>query len=689
MKFFIPILVLLAFTSRLFAQVDPNIGSAGGTTCTNPTLLGCNAVHLVQSNGTGLLSVPSPCGNADLLVPGQESFYLFTPPATGIYTLNVGLISGGLLTSQFAYYFKEQTPNIECGATGWKCIGSATNNPAQLPFGALEVGKSYLIMADGMTTLPMRQTIQILGCELSNDGPAGATVLVLNGACNSPLTNLNATKDPNEPDPDIDTTDGYAGRWLASINRTVWFKFTAPASGTVTIATETFESGKIYDTRIALYQVGNVADYATYRLLESDDNETSPIGINFNTLNASIPYTGLTPGVSYYVQLDATTTGIDLESPFFCISVKDCIKRTDVSNCGLGYNQKKVNGKAPNGNRWYGIYTQPATGDLGEMAAAIWPNEQNLDTVFCNIRVVSKVQAAFNGIKYMPAYVRIYAKNIDTLPVKIRLFFTKSEFDSLKKETNLPLANIGDLNVTNFDGGTIEDCLPTNNVNGIVSLITDIDTFSMKCTNSFAMSFNSNHLGEFGAHFGTTPLPLELESFTGKTMSVTNKLYWATATERDVRSYTLERSADGYSGWALVGTVSSKGNTTTGHTYELEDRTPLKRSFYRLRFVDVDDTEDVSTIISLNRLGNDFGVLSVYPNPAKESIQIQFETTEEAVITVQITDILGRVIKNQKMSTTNGINNVSLPLEILEDGIYYIVLSDNGKASLPIRFVKQ
>lgn len=41
------------------------------------------------------------------------------------------------------------------------------------------------------------------------------------------------------------------------------------------------------------------------------------------------------------------------------------------------------------------------------------------------------------------------------------------------------------------------------------------------------------------------------------------------------------------------------------------------------------------------------------------------------------------------MSTTNGINNVSLPLEILEDGIYYIVLSDNSKASLPIRFVKQ
>jgi len=115
----------------------------------------------------------------------------------------------------------------------------------------------------------------------------------------------------------------------------------------------------------------------------------------------------------------------------------------------------------------------------------------------------------------------------------------------------------------------------------------------------------------------------------------------------------------------------------------------LKHSFYRLRFVDADDTEEVSTIISLNRLGNDFGVLSAYPNPAKESIQIQFETTEEAIITVQITDILGRVIKNQKMSTTNGINNVSLPLEILEDGIYYIVLSDNGKASLPIRFVKQ
>lgn len=131
------------------------------------------------------------------------------------------------------------------------------------------------------------------------------------------------------------------------------------------------------------------------------------------------------------------------------------------------------------------------------------------------------------------------------------------------------------------------------------------------------------------------------------------------------------------------------GHTDTGHAYELEDLTPLKHSFYRLRFVDADDTEEVSTIISLNRLGNDFRVLSAYPNPTKESIQIQFEATEYAIITVQITDILGRVIKKQKMSTRNGINNLSLPLEILEDGIYYIVLSDDIKVSLPLRFLKQ
>jgi hypothetical protein len=184
-------------------------------------------------------------------------------------------------------------------------------------------------------------------------------------------------------------------------------------------------------------------------------------------------------------------------------------------------------------------------------------------------------------------------------------------------------------------------------------------------------------------------LPIELKSFTGKTLKSTNLVEWVTATEVDVKEHIIERSINGSTDWTLVGSTPSKGNARTDQPYSLEDTKPLTKSFYRLRTLDLDGREQFSNVISLTRQNNSFGVIAAYPNPAVEMINVQFNTLEEGNITARIVDMTGRLVLEQQMSALNGTNMFPVQLHGLSAGTYFITLSSDNEVAEPIRFVKQ
>jgi hypothetical protein len=187
----------------------------------------------------------------------------------------------------------------------------------------------------------------------------------------------------------------------------------------------------------------------------------------------------------------------------------------------------------------------------------------------------------------------------------------------------------------------------------------------------------------------STPLPIELKSFTGKALKAANQLEWTTSTEEGVKEHIIERSANGYNNWTLVGTTPSKGDARVDQSYSMEDKTPLTKSFYRLRTLDLDGREQFSNVISLTRQNNSFGVIAAYPNPAVEMINVQFNTLEEGNITARIVDMTGRLVLEQQMSALNGTNMFPVQLHGLSAGTYFITLSSDNEVAEPIRFVKQ
>jgi hypothetical protein len=128
---------------------------------------------------------------------------------------------------------------------------------------------------------------------LTNDAACDAELLPVDGVTYI-FNNFGATIQPAEPTivPPItgaQTTNGWA---TAALNNTTWFKFVAPASGSVRIN----QTGMYYPGQSAVYSTSFCSDFVTYTLLAANDD-----AIGESSVSPNYTVCGLTPGVTYYL----------------------------------------------------------------------------------------------------------------------------------------------------------------------------------------------------------------------------------------------------------------------------------------------------------------------------------------------------------------------------------------------------
>lgn len=66
--------------------------------------------------------------------------------------------------------------------------------------------------------------------------------------------------------------------------------------------------------------------------------------------------------------------------------------------------------------------------------------------------------------------------------------------------------------------------------------------------------------------------------------------------------------------------------------------------------------------------------LSVYPNPARESISLKFFSDQETQSTIQFIDMNGRIVRTLEADFIDGDNDITIETEQLSNGIYFIRL---------------
>ena len=181
----------------------------------------------------------------------------------------------------------------------------------------------------------------------------------------------------------------------------------------------------------------------------------------------------------------------------------------------------------------------------------------------------------------------------------------------------------------------------------------------------------------------TTPIPIELLSFTGKAHKGRNELAWVTASEHNNKGFFIERSADGQS-WESIGWISGKGTSTAIVYYEFSDAFPLDIGYYRLQQLDFDGKITFSRVITLVQPSDNETI--IYPNPARDylTVEWQAENTEGVEKNLSIVNAIGTTVRQLKTTA----KNVQINVSDLPNGVYILRIEQANKATASVkRFV--
>ena len=190
----------------------------------------------------------------------------------------------------------------------------------------------------------------------------------------------------------------------------------------------------------------------------------------------------------------------------------------------------------------------------------------------------------------------------------------------------------------------------------------------------------------------TSTVPVTLKSFNGNVLGSANKLVWSTLNEANNNGFAIERSLDGihYSPIGFVASLATNGNSTQQLNYEFTDAKPSVVSYYRLKRTDKNKSFAYSNVVVLKRdMTNVLSLVSVYPNPATNLVNLMVYAPHSEAVNLIITDLAGRVVLSKKTTLDNTNNNLQLDVTKLVSSNYIIkVVSNDGTETALGKFFK-
>jgi hypothetical protein len=173
-----------------------------------------------------------------------------------------------------------------------------------------------------------------------------------------------------------------------------------------------------------------------------------------------------------------------------------------------------------------------------------------------------------------------------------------------------------------------------------------------------------------------TTLPISFGELTVKKANNGATVSWTTLSESNNDYFVVERSTDGIN-YVAAGTVKGAGNSNVKQSYNFNDATlsATQVVYYRIRQVDLDRKQNLSTTVSLRLDGIRIKNYTAYPNPFTSILKLQLESAAPEAVNIRLTNVAGQVLKTLVVSLQKGNNAVILSgLESVKPGLYILEL---------------
>lgn len=392
-----------------------------------------------------------------------------------------------------------------------------------------------------------------------NDNVCDALILdgFMGSSCTWQFTNGGATVENNEPTPQAGTCD-TPGTWCdnGTANHTVWFTFTAPASGSIRIETD------VFDTQLALWEADDctaILNGDALLVAANDNHAGNPRG---GALLDGV--TCLIPGQVYYLQVDGNGDA----KGFFTLAIADpglaCELLTGPSTCGDDLPNALSSG--------LGLW-QHLTNAEGQLVASVDDQGQNLGSIDLALQInEGAIRTDDEGRPYLDRNWTITPEHQPQEPVMLRLYFSQSEWDAfLAASSNTQ--GLDQLRVTKVSGGACGD------YNGGGEVLTPVD-YGQIGTDIYYVTLQIDGFSIFYIH-GEEPLVVgSREAISNNTVKV-----WPNPTTRKVW-IDVPKGCQGEALWQLF---DAQGNKMQEQKLLLSNNTsidlgslPVGSYFYRL-----------------------------------------------------------------------------------------------------------
>jgi len=175
---------------------------------------------------------------------------------------------------------------------------------------------------------------------------------------------------------------------------------------------------------------------------------------------------------------------------------------------------------------------------------------------------------------------------------------------------------------------------------------------------------------------------LPLQSVDLRAQLIDNKssnITWKILNQINYLEFEIERKKDNQTDWTSIATLAAGGYSENEVQYNYIDnfQSAANKIYYRIKILATDGLINYSPIRIL-LLNTQRILLFGYPNPTSNYFELNIQSKSEEKISLQVFDMLGRVVSKETLFLEEGINTKQFNFSELQTGRYYIKASGSA-----------